>query len=772
MRVFTLCFCVSILTLTQPTRVYADICAEPSQDGDISSSGVVNTYWRAVGNPGPGVSYFNLQDQRGASTPISAGDLLMIIQMQDTDFSSLNSPSYGDGTSSFPAHGYTSINDTGRIEFARAKNSVPLSGGSLEISDPSIYGHSDSSGYSKNRRYQIIRVPQFRNLTLTGDLKALPWDGLNGGIVAIDVAGELNFNGFKIDVSETGFRGGGGQQYLDPGYNSITEFCDTSDSLIGGSKGEGIAGTPHHVWDGINIQTSPYEGYSCGAHGRGAPGNAGGGASEADWANNVENGGGGGGAGYGNGGQGGHNWCEGGAGQCTNRGGFGGKGLSIFSPTRVFMGGGGGAGGNNDGTGFPSGGIASSGALGGGIAIIQAGKITGSGSVQANGGHANSTVAQDGSGGGGGGGAILMSAHETSVATITLEAKGGNGGSNSFGEPHGPGGGGGGGYIALNPKLSSFSTNVIGGTAGTTQGDTGWYSATYGAISGAAGKVDSLTSLNMSGSHPGYSCVPWVEKSFANQSSPVNTANTLTLTVSNPHTSSNMTALSFTDNFPTNMVIAPTPNLVSSCAGSVTANPSSSSVSLSGATLGAGSNCTVEVDIIATNGGEFTNEITPGSVTTTFDGKTRSNALAALDTFSVPLPLTANKTATIISDGMGTDYALPGAVVEYAITFTNPGAVPVDAGTIVITDAIPDNTVFVNNDINGAGSGPIVLDNASSAGLSLVAASRLFSSDDASSFSYLPAAGLDPQVTHLRIVPSGAMNPGSTATARFRVQIK
>ena len=57
----------------------------------------------------------------------------------------------------------------------------------------------------------MIRVPQYYNATITGTVTAIPWDGISGGIVALDVAGTLNFNGRAIDVSDRGFRGGEGR---------------------------------------------------------------------------------------------------------------------------------------------------------------------------------------------------------------------------------------------------------------------------------------------------------------------------------------------------------------------------------------------------------------------------------------------------------------------------------------------------------------------------------------------------------------------------------
>ena len=70
--------------------------------------------------------------------------------------------------------------------------------------------------------------------------------------------------------------------------------------------------------------------------------------------------------------------------------------------------------------------IASSGATGGGMVIINSSTIIGTGTINANGVYRNNTVLIDGSGGGGAGGSILIYAN-SGHAGITAIANGGNG---------------------------------------------------------------------------------------------------------------------------------------------------------------------------------------------------------------------------------------------------------------------------------------------------------------------------------------------------------
>ena len=201
------------------------------------------------------------------------------------------------------------------------------------------------------------------------------------------------------------------------------------------------------------------EGYPGGSFARGAPGNAGGGATDSNPPANDQNAGGGGGGNGGTGGHGGNGWKTFGV-----SGGFGGfqftslvPGIvSYSSPSRLILGGGGGAGDTNNSTGT-IGALSSSGASGGGIVILNATTIFGTGNINANGDTFDKTVKNDGSGGGGAGGSVLI---------------------------YGPGGGGGGGVIYSNAAIN-IASSVTGGFAGISQGS----SATdnFNATNGFAG---------------------------------------------------------------------------------------------------------------------------------------------------------------------------------------------------------------------------------------------------------------------------------------------
>jgi uncharacterized repeat protein (TIGR01451 family) len=342
-------------------------------------------------------------------------------------------------------------------------------------------------------------------------------------VLALDVSSQLTLGG-TVALDALGFRGAGGQMLTGPsvgGTNTPTDYVTgapasaTTTTGANGGKGEGIAGTPRYVAPAAisvtSVSTDAYGGtltdsLPVGSSARGAPGNAGGGGTDGDPPANDENSGGGGGGNGGSGGQGGYGWNSMASTNSTD-GGFG--GVAFPSSTSVLvMGGAGGAGTTNNGSYYISAtnngsnldgncgtgnvdctGIFSSGGYGG-IAIIHAGSVTGTGAITSNGQSTLSTL-RDSTGGAGAGGSILVFANSGGLGGLTASATGGNGGNawpnrapGGFpGDRHGPGGGGGGGVIFLTATPASVS--VGGGLNGFT--DT--VQDSYGAIPGQSGVV-------------------------------------------------------------------------------------------------------------------------------------------------------------------------------------------------------------------------------------------------------------------------------------------
>ncbi|WP_295093512.1 gliding motility-associated C-terminal domain-containing protein [uncultured Flavobacterium sp.] len=498
-----------ILFATLPIASIAQVCGTPGVDGPVAVSSSVNTYFPISGNITlnagaqsillAGVPATDQYSNNFGTTPISAGDLILIIQMQDATINYTNTTSYGSGTSNsgpdnLGGTGFTSLGNSGIFEYVIATNSVPLTGGNLTFKGTGTNGgvlnsfyNADPTASRGKRTFQVVRVPQYSNLTLTANITTPPFNGVAGGIIAFNVSGTFNFNGFSIDGSARGFRGGYSPKANSGVNDSKTYVDDSSKSTISG-KGEGIAGTPKYMWDGFNQVANTVEGMPGGSSGRGAPANAGGGG-------NDHNTGGGGGGNGGFGGLGGAGWQGGGGDLFSNNlTGAGRPGSKSFVTTttfpRLIMGGGGGAGDANDASTGVKGGV------GGAIILINAGNVLGSGTIYANGGkgapgtYANSP---DGAGGGGAGGTVLLNVSNNSTANIQIQANGGAGGNteNDNNNEHGPGGGGGGGIICHNVSSTvTITTSVLGGAAGKSNAGNG---ITHGAIAGTAGYVSTFT---------------------------------------------------------------------------------------------------------------------------------------------------------------------------------------------------------------------------------------------------------------------------------------
>src|SRR5271157_2468668 len=595
-------------TVVQPLA-----CATPGRDGAVTNlTGVVNAYYppSTTGTLASASTSVVLgaAAAAGVQKAIAAGDLLLIIQMQDASINDTQSSSYGDGLPGDPGSGSTSLGSSGLFEFVTATSAVPVAGGTLTftgtgptggllnsysyvVAPSASLGTATAAAWAGNvatftfpaplpanlipnvlltttgfapagynltapivtvntatgvitvalttnpgavttkgtgsvttggqQTYQVIRVPQYTSATFLSTAPPAPpaWNGSIGGVLAIDVSSQLTLGG-TVTLDALGFRGGGGR-ILAGGAGALTDYVTLATVATNASKGEGIAGTPRYLapasittnttaTDTTGGTGNPPDTLPGGSYARGAPGNAGGGGTDGKPSANSENSGGGAGGNGGAGGQGGYGWDSMAATNSTD-GGFGGVAFPA-STSALVMGGGGGAGTTNDGTWCDynpatglctasSGagtGIYSSGGAGGGIVIVHAGFVSGTGTISSNGQTTLSTL-NDSTGGAGAGGSIIVFANSGTLSGLTVNAIGGNGGYawpiqapapafySTNNQRHGPGGGGGGGVIFLSaaPTASSVAggingyTDTVQDSFGATVGQTGVYATTH-----------------------------------------------------------------------------------------------------------------------------------------------------------------------------------------------------------------------------------------------------------------------------------------------------
>ncbi|NML05160.1 hypothetical protein [Sphingomonas sp. G-3-2-10] len=144
-------------------------------------------------------------------------------------------------------------------------------------------------------------------------------------------------------------------------------------------------------------------------------------------------------------------------------------------------------------------------------------------------------------------------------------------------------------------------------------------------------------------------------------------------------------------------------------------------------------------------------------------------------------PLTITKTSAVVSDPQGNllPKRVPGSLVDYTVTISNPNGALTTVNGVTFADAIPANTVLRVGDLGLLpGSGPIVYTD----GLSLLSYSftslgsstdRLdFSNDHGATWTYTPSGEFDANVTNIRVRMGGNQVAGSSFTLRFRVKVK
>ncbi len=459
----------------------AAVCATPGKDGPgaLTTAGP-NTYYPGTSvTTANSVSIINVGTAVG-STPVAPGDLVLIMQMQDgANMLTPNTASYG----TFNSTG----TKAGQYEYAVVASVSGTPASSIILNRTLTNTYSTST----NQNFQVIRIPQYSSLAVSGVVTGTAWDSQNkvGGVLALDVAGATTFSGTAgLSMTAKGFAGGGGVSYngLSGTTNTPTVYATSSTNLPAhGAKGEGVAGTPRYFYNGTAVASNATDGYATGDNNQGAPANGGGGAQDFAPATNTGNAGGGGGANLVAGGKGGYGFNSNSTGNLA----VGGQGVATGSPSVLIMGGGGGAGSVKNGTALNS-----SGGVGGGIIILRTGTVSGTATIRADGGDAPSTAAnataQGGGGGGAGGTALVLATPATgtgSLAGITASATGGNGGSVNLvskGASYGPGGGGSGGAIYANTTLSATTT---GGNSGQTTDGSQNKTTSFGATNGTTG---------------------------------------------------------------------------------------------------------------------------------------------------------------------------------------------------------------------------------------------------------------------------------------------
>lgn len=504
----------------------SSLFAQRGKDGAgniTTANSIVNIYTAVTASVNAGATSVSV----GSTAGYAVGDLIMIIQMQGASVNASKNFPWIDPTMCIPndtSVGYiTNYNTCGNYEFAQI-NSI-LSATSMSF-DCAL-----KKGYSDVGKTQVIRVPRYTTLTISGAgfISCPAWNGSTGGVAVVETETNATLSSIpSFSVTGKGFRGGGVEN------SSTLSGANKFGSLNpveGAYKGESIAGDTNDYknWSAVFCRGAIANGGGGGtAHNAGGGGGANGGLvsayraygnptagfnaawnlESAGFATFTSSGGGRGGYSFSSSNQnpltfgpGSGGWSGDGR---RNMGGFGGRPLD-YSTGRLFLGGGGGSGDSNDNYGTPAG-------NGGGMVFMLVyGNLTGAGTILADGSNGGNTITsggctgRDGAGGGGGGGTVILNVIGTTnlTASPAIFARGGAGGNQNFGTPclnteaYGPGAGGGGGYIGCSGTMPV--TAVTGGTNGIVSGNSGLIRTNFppnGATMGGSGSTAAITPAN------------------------------------------------------------------------------------------------------------------------------------------------------------------------------------------------------------------------------------------------------------------------------------
>ncbi len=253
---------------------------------------------------------------------------------------------------------------------------------------------------------------------------------------------------------------------------------------------------------------------------------------------------------------------------------------------------------------------------------------------------------------------------------------------------------------------------------------------------------------------------PTIAKSFGAPSIPLNGSTALSFTITNPNPAATaLTGIGFTDTLPAGLVVSTPNGLTGTCGGgTITAAAGSGSVSLTGATLAGGANCTFSVNVTGTTSGAKNN--VTGAVTSV-EGGNGNTASASVSVGAAILPPSITKSfapASIVIGGSST----------LSFTITNPNAATALTG-VSVTDALPGSLVVSTpNALTGTCGAGTITAVAGSASVSLTGGTLPAAGSCTFSVSVTaPTSGTKTNVTGA--VSSTEGGTGGTATATLTV---
>ncbi len=155
-------------------------------------SGVINTYVHVIGID-TCLNTATVASEAG----FAVGDRVLVIQMQGATIDTSNSATYGTVLSL----GSAGLYEVATIDSFPDLTTIRFQNKLLNAYDP------------QNAAVQIVRIPQFTDVTVVDTLRPLPWDPASGtgGVLALEASGTLTLKA-QVDASNCGFWGGPGRR--------------------------------------------------------------------------------------------------------------------------------------------------------------------------------------------------------------------------------------------------------------------------------------------------------------------------------------------------------------------------------------------------------------------------------------------------------------------------------------------------------------------------------------------------------------------------------
>lgn len=178
---------------------------------------------------------------------------------------------------------------------------------------------------------------------------------------------------------------------------------------------------------------------------------------------------------------------------------------------------------------------------------------------------------------------------------------------------------------------------------------------------------------------------PTLAKAFNLATINAGATSTLTITLSNQNSFLITTTAPLTDSLPSGVVIAPVPNVSTTCGGGVLASATAGSNTVTlpaGASIGINGTCTVSVDVTAARAGSYLNTLTIGALQTS-NGNNLTPAVATLSVLAV-IPA-INPT---LSKAFNPTTINTGGVSTLKVTLLN-SSTTVATTTAALVDALP-----------------------------------------------------------------------------------